>query len=156
MDHSLTLRPATPGDAAFLTLVTRRLGDFPVPAWRTAGEIAAADLRHMLPVLGHPAEDSLLLVAEQSPTEQVGCLFVTTEPDFFTGRPGAHIEVVAVMAEAEGRGVARRLMEAGEEWARQRGYDHVTLNVFLANARARSVYESLGYSAETVRYRKAL
>lgn len=156
MDPTVTLRPALPGDAPFLTAVTRRLGDFPVPAWRTAGEIAAADLRQMLPRLANPADDTLLLVAEQSPTEQLGCLFVTSEPDFFTGRPGAHIEVVAVTAEAEGRGVARRLLEAGEKWARERGYGHVTLNVFVANERARSVYEYLGYSAETVRYRKAL
>ena len=156
MDQTCSLRPATPGDIPFLTSVTRRLGDFPVPGWRTSAEIAAADLKQMLAVLEQPGDDTLLLVAERDPTRPVGCLFVTTEPDFFTGRPGAHIEVVAVSQEAEGRGVSRVLLEAGEAWARHRGYDHVTLNVFVANARARSVYEHLGYEAETLRYRKSL
>lgn len=156
MNPSITLRPAGPADAPFLSAVTRRLGDFPVPSWRTPEEIAAADLRHMIPALHQPAPDVLLLVAERNPSDPVGCLFVTTEDDFFTGRPAAHIEVVAVTPGVEGQGLARRLLEAGEEWARARGYDHVTLNVFVTNTRARAVYEHLGYQAETVRYRKSL
>ena len=110
----------------------------------------------MLAVFEQPGESTVLLIAERGPAEPLGCLFATTEPDFFTGRLGAHIEVVAVTAEAEGRGIARMLLAAGEDWARKRRYDHVTLNVFVANARARAVYESLGYSPETIRYRKAL
>lgn len=97
----------------------------------------------------------MMLVAE-SAGQAAGCLFVTTEEDFFTGRPGAHVEVVAITTEAEGQGLARQLLEAAENWARGRGYDHVTLNVFVANDRARAVYEHLGYHAETVRYRKTL
>jgi GNAT superfamily N-acetyltransferase len=156
MDQNTTLRPAGPDDAPFLVSVTRRLGDFPVPAWRTAAEIAAADLRQMIPALDQRAEDSLLLIAERSPAESLGCLFVTTEIDFFTGLPAAHIEVVAVTAAAEGRGIARMLLAAGEDWARKRGYGHVTLNVFVTNSRARAVYETLGYRPETIRYRKSL
>jgi ribosomal protein S18 acetylase RimI-like enzyme len=152
----IVLRAAVPGDAPFLTSVTERLGSFPVPPWRTAAEIAAADLRQMIPALHQSGDEWLMLVAERSPSEPLGCLFVTTEQDFFTGRPGAHIEVVAVVPQAEGQGLARRLLEEGEAWARSRGYDHVTLNVFVANTRARAVYEHLGYAAETVRYRKSL
>ena len=96
-----------------------------------------------------------MLVAEQA-GQPAGCLFVTSEPDFFTGRLGAHVEVVAIAAEAEGQGLARLLLEAAENWARGRGYDHMTLNVFVANTRARAVYEHLGYHAEIVRYHKAL
>lgn len=110
----------------------------------------------MLKALGRAEGDSLILVAESGPGNPLGCLFVTPETDFFTGAQGGHIEVVAVAAEAEGRGIARRLMEAGETWARERGFRFLTLNVFVANERARSVYEGLGYSQEIVRYRKAL
>lgn len=155
-NREIALRPAGPADAAFLISVTRRLADFPLPAWRTPGEIAAADLRQLLPALNATSDDSLVLVAETEAGEPLGCLFVTTESDFFTGLPGAHIEVIAVTAEAEGQGVGRQLMAAGESWARKRGSSFMTLNVFVANARARSVYERFGYSPETVRYRKAL
>ena len=47
-------------------------------------------------------------------------------------------------------------MRAGEEWARQRGYRKLTLNVFEGNRHARAVYEHLGYAAETLRYVKFL
>jgi GNAT superfamily N-acetyltransferase len=152
----VVLRPAQAGDTSFLASATRRLGEVPIPPWRTPEEVAAADLRQMLEALAHPREDAVILIAEQDRDHPVGCLFVTTEADFFTGEPGAHIEVVAVSAGAEGRGLAQLLMEAGEAWARSRGMTHATLNVFVGNARARSVYERLGYQAETLKYRKTL
>lgn len=152
----IVLRPAVPGDAEFLISVARRLGEVPIPSWRTPHEVAVADLDQMLAAVGRGDDDSLVLLAESNIGNPLGCLFVSPETDFFTGAPGGHVEVVAVAAEAEGRGVARRLMEAGEAWARERGYHFLTLNVFVANERARSVYEALGYSPETVRYRKSL
>jgi hypothetical protein len=39
-----------------------------------------------------------------------------------------------------------RLAEAGEAWARQRGYRVLALAVFAGNARARSFYGRLVYS----------
>jgi len=155
MNQPVLLRPATPADEAFLTLVTRRLGDVPIPSWRTAEEVAAADLRQMIPAVERADQGTVVLVAERAGTP-LGCLFVATEDDFFTGRPGAHVEVVAVAREAEGQGLARLLLDAAERWARGRGYDNMTLNVFVANQHARAVYEHLGYQAEIIRYRKTL
>ena len=153
----LTIRPARQDDEAFLVGLMPRLADFPLPAWRTAEEIAQAD-RHLLHdaltgVLSHSA----ILVAELSPGgERAGYVFATTKHDYFTRAAHAHVEIIAVEPAAEGRGVARALMDAIEQWARRRGYRLVTLNVFDRNARARALYDSLGYEIETVRYRKAL
>jgi GNAT superfamily N-acetyltransferase len=47
-------------------------------------------------------------------------------------------------------------MDAAEEWARSRGHDRITLNVFSSNARARAMYEHLKYEPETVHYLKEL
>ncbi len=47
-------------------------------------------------------------------------------------------------------------MDAAEEWARNRGYRRVTLNVFAQNDRARQMYERFGYEPETVHYLKEL
>jgi ribosomal protein S18 acetylase RimI-like enzyme len=47
---------------------------------------------------------------------------------------------------ARGRGLARPLVAAAVEWARQRRARTVTLRVAADNAVARGVYESLGFS----------
>jgi GNAT superfamily N-acetyltransferase len=150
------LRPASPGDEPFLLALTARLAAFPVPHWRTRGEIAAADHQILLEALHHPGPESLVLVAESPAGFPAGCIFVSTKRDYFTGRPHAHVEVLAVVEAAQGRGVARALMNAAEEWAKARGDDAITLNVFDRNAAARALYDRLGYEPETVHYRKGL
>jgi GNAT superfamily N-acetyltransferase len=151
-----TLRPASPEDEPFLLALTARLAAFPVPAWRTREEIAAADHAILLDALHHPGPQALILVAESPPGIPAGYVFVSTKQDYFTGRPHAHVEVLAVTEAAQGRGVARALMAAAEEWARARGDHAITLNVFDLNAAARGLYDRLGYQPETVHYRKGL
>jgi GNAT superfamily N-acetyltransferase len=150
------LRPASSGDERFLLALTARLAAFPVPAWRTREEIAAADHAILLEALHHPGPETLILVAESPAGIPAGYVFVSTKRDYFTGGRHAHVEVLAVTEAAEGRGVARALMTAAEEWARARGDDAITLNVFDRNAAARALYDRLGYQPETVHYRKGL
>src|SRR5512136_1178496 len=93
------IRPARQDDEAFLVALLPRLSDFPLPAWRTAGEIAQVD-RHLLHdaitgVLPHSA----ILVAELSPGgERLGYVFATTKHDYFTHAAHAHVEILAVEA----------------------------------------------------------
>lgn len=154
---SVAIRPARVDDEPFLLALMPRLADFPLPSWRTAGEIAAADRLLLLDALHGRIEHAAILVAELPPgVERAGYVFATTTHDYFTRAAHAHVEVIAVTPVAEHRGVARALMEAIEAWARMRGYGWVTLNVFERNARARALYEALAYEPETIRYRKAL
>jgi ribosomal protein S18 acetylase RimI-like enzyme len=153
----LSIRPARLDDEPFLVGLTPRLADFPLPPWRAAEEIAQADRRQLHDALRGELLHSAILVAELSPGgERAGYVFATTKHDYFTRAAHAHVEILAVEAEAEGRGVARALMNAIEQWSRRRGYTWVTLNVFDRNARARELYDDLGYEPETVHYRKAL
>lgn len=151
-----SVRPATIADEAFLLALTRRLADFAVPPWRTRAEIADADHGILREALHRPSEKTCILIAEAPPGQPVGCIFLTTRTDYFTGVLHGHIEVVAVTPEAAGRGIGRALLDAGERWARDRGYPQVTLNVFWQNEAARTVYDRLGYRPETIHYRKAL
>jgi GNAT superfamily N-acetyltransferase len=151
-----TLRPASLEDEPFLLALTARLAAFPVPTWRTRGEIAAADHAILLNALHHPGPETLILVAESPAGKPAGYVFVSTRQDYFTGMPHAHVEVLAVTEAAQGRGVARALMTAAEEWAMTRGDHAITLNVFDGNAAARALYDRLGYQPETVHYRKGL
>ena len=158
-DHPfpLTIRPARHDDEAFLVDLMPRLADFPLPAWRTAAEIAKADQQLLHDALSGALPHSAILVAEWHPGgERAGYVFATTKHDYFTRIAHAHVEILAVEATAERRGVAHALMGAIEEWARRRGYGWVALNVFDRNERARALYAALGYEAETIQYRKTL
>lgn len=151
----LTIRPARHDDEAFLLDLLPRLADFPLPAWRTAEEIARGDRMVLLDALHGRVEHAVILVAELSPGgERAGYVFATTKHDYFTRAAHAHVEVIAITPEAERQGVARALMGAIEQWAKRRGYRHVTLNVFDRNSRAKGLYDSLGYQAESIHFRK--
>jgi ribosomal protein S18 acetylase RimI-like enzyme len=153
----LTIRPACPDDETFLMGLTPRLADFALPPWRTADEIAQADRQNLRDALRGLLPDAAILVAEASPGgERTGYVFATTRHDHFTHAAHAHVEVLAVEANAQGRGVGPALMDAIEQWAKGRGHAWVTLNVFHGNTRARALYDRLGYEAETIHYRKTL
>jgi ribosomal protein S18 acetylase RimI-like enzyme len=59
--------------------------------------------------------------------------------------------------EAErGRGYGRAAMLAFEHEAARRGLNHVALNVFGGNERARKLYRSMGYAEQAVQMTKTL
>jgi ribosomal protein S18 acetylase RimI-like enzyme len=151
----ITIRPARPDDEPGVVRLAAELADFPVPPWRTPGEIARADLPILQAALRQTPDDQLFLVAE-SEEGMAGCIYVVTQRDYFTGEALAYIEVLAVAPEARGMGVARKLMDAAESWATGRGYRRIRLAVWSQNERARGLYEHLGYQAETMYYLKEL
>jgi GNAT superfamily N-acetyltransferase len=99
--------------------------------------------------------DSKVLIAEDDLGCRLGFIHVTEEQDYYAGACG-HIGDVVVAREARGRGVGAALLAAAEQWARTRGYRLLSLNVFIDNTEARSVYERAGYAPETIRHVKVL
>jgi ribosomal protein S18 acetylase RimI-like enzyme len=150
------VRSATRADEPFLVAISARLADFPVPHWRTAQQIAEADFTILREALAHPDPATLFLIVELPGLGPVGTVFATTRSDYFTGEAHAHVEMLALEPRAEGRGLARLLMDRAEQWSRSRGYRRITLNVFDTNTRAAELYRKLGYEAETVRLHKSL
>lgn len=150
-----TIRPARLTDEAFLFDLTSRLGEFDVPAWRTPAEIARADDEILRAALHEPSEHARILVAEDG-GERVGYVFVSTRVDYFTHERHAHVEVLAVAPGHDRQGIGRELLAAAEAWAAARGDRFITLTVWSQNARARAVYDHLGWAPETIRYRKPL
>jgi len=153
---TMRLRLAGPADLPFLLSLAPRLAEFGLPPWRTAAHIVEAERRTLIGALETPAPDGPVLLAEDADGAALGFAYLQTQTDYFTGRAHAHVAVLAVRAEAEGRGVGRALLDGAEEWARRRGDPVITLNVFAENTRARAVYERLGYGPETLRYVKPL
>ncbi|MDZ4863230.1 MAG: GNAT family N-acetyltransferase [Gemmatimonadota bacterium] len=151
----VTLRRAVSADEPALLRLATRLGDFPVPPWRTASEIATADHPILLASLRSPATDNALFVADDLGA-LLGFVFVVVRTDYFTHERYAYVEDLALAVKGEGRGLARRLMEEAEGWARSLGFRRIGLSVWFQNLRARGLYERLGYQPETMQYLKAL
>lgn len=150
------VRPARPSDRTFILGVTPRLAQgFELPSWRTAREIVEAESATLEEMLRSGAGRAALLVAEDGEGEPGGYVHVNVEIDYFD-RTFAHIGILAVSSEAEGRGAGRTLVEAAEAWARSEGLDLISLNVFANNARALSLYQRLGYAPDTLHYVKPL
>jgi ribosomal protein S18 acetylase RimI-like enzyme len=85
--------------------------------------------------------------------EIVGMVTVSERIDF-TGQREAYVGWLAVHAGMVRRGIATRLMGAAESWAAARGLACITLETGAANDPARSLYSSLGYEEEDIRFTK--
>jgi ribosomal protein S18 acetylase RimI-like enzyme len=75
---------------------------------------------------------------------------------FFTPEARAVVDSLGILPAWRRRGIGRQLMEAAEEWARQRGARRLMLSVWEFNDNALRLYNSLGYTAFTRRMWKAL
>jgi ribosomal protein S18 acetylase RimI-like enzyme len=151
----VVIRSATPADRFVLDALADRLADFDRPDWRSRAEIAEGDRRALYDALDHRRPGSELFIAELDGAA-VGCLLMWTLQDYFSQRLHAHISVIAVTREAEGKGVGRALMAHAEAWARARGHESITLSVFDGNTRAQVLYERTGYRTEMRRMIKRL
>jgi ribosomal protein S18 acetylase RimI-like enzyme len=71
---------------------------------------------------------------------------VMVQPVSVMGSPAWVVGTVCVLPDFRRRGIARRLVQAGLELARQKGARTIMLDVFSQNIPAYRLYESLGFS----------
>ena len=122
-----------------------------MPAHRSKAELVDGDRRALEQWFDQPKADEALYIAEID-GRPTGCAYLVTLVDYFNERPHAHLSVLAVSADAEGQGVGSALLDQSVAWARERGSDRLTLSALVTNARARALYERLGFSGEYIRY----
>ena len=89
----------------------------------------------------------------QSP---IGCLWVGNAIDQVSGDRHPHIFLLYVMPEYRHRGIGKALMNYIENWAKQRGYGQIGLQVFQANTPALDLYHQLGYQEQSLWMVKSL
>lgn len=91
--------------------------------------------------------DTLGWNADQLAEFRLGYEQVWSDPHDLTIAPTAPwiIECVAVIPEARGKGVAKKLLNALLDEGARRGYSHAGISVTLGNAPAERVYESIGF-----------
>jgi GNAT superfamily N-acetyltransferase len=161
-NEGLVIRTATAADRDFVLGMADRLVSFDVPAFRSKDELAEGD-RRALAAWFDRLQDDIAAEARSAEADEAlfvavvdgrpaGCAYLVTLVDYFNERPHAHLSVLAVTAEAEGRGVGSALLDRSQAWARERGSDRLTLSALVTNARARALYERRGFAGEYIRY----
>lgn len=156
-DSASILRRANADDSSFIRSLSERFARVGTPGWRDPAKMERFHQRsgeEVCAAIGDPA--SLVLVAQARDGTLLGFLYVIAGTDFFTNEPQGYIADVAVSAEAEGRGIGRKLMEQAEVWAREQGFRLLALDVFALNSHARAFYQRLGYVEETLKLVKEL
>lgn len=89
--------------------------------------------------------------------ELLGYVLITTKAkDDLTGERQAYILDIAVKPGHRARGIATRLLERAEEYAKDRGLRYIGLTVAPGNEPALKLYQKLGYIEEWKRLAKRL
>lgn len=154
MGAGIAIREAASDDGERILPLMPLLADFDVPASRNPDHLWQSDAA-MLRRWIDGEYDCLVHVAERD-GDLVGFTMVSLRPELLSQEPSAHLEAIAVTADARGSGVASALLGAAEQAAAGRGALTMTLHVFANNARARRFYEVAGYDGELLRYIKHL
>jgi GNAT superfamily N-acetyltransferase len=150
------IRVAELGDQDVILQLVPEVSERGRPSWRNPEHMVATDRQVITASLAGETPESQVLVAENGNGAVVGFIHLCQEQDYYQQGPCGHIADLVVAAGVRGKGVGRRLIAKGEDWARERGYSMLTLNVFIGNAEARELYSRAGFNAETVRYVKPL
>jgi GNAT superfamily N-acetyltransferase len=148
---TVTIRAAEAADRTFVLDLAERLVSFDVPHWRDKPELVEGDRRALAQWFDARKNDEALFIAELDGVP-AGCAFLVTLIDYFNERPHAHLSVLAVTADAEGKGAGSALLDRSIAWAKERKSDRLTLSALVTNARARALYERKGFAGEYIRY----
>lgn len=144
-------RPANSSDAPRIRELAVRLMDQSLPRWRDPAPLKEKLSEALAAYEGDLPQDHLLLVCEDERGWVAGFAHAGMDADFFSGEAQAHLYYLVTDPACEGKGVGRMLMNAVEEFARDRSATGILLYVFATNDRARSVYERYGFQEDMLK-----
>ena len=124
--------------------------------WHDGQDLIAFQHRYMRAAFARPKAETVTLIAEAPGGERLGYVHAEAATDSVTLEPCGYVTVLALTREAEGQGIADRLMAGVEDWARGMGFRLLGLDVFANNRRARAFYRRLGYQEDSLRLTKPL
>ncbi|AWV06728.1 GCN5 family acetyltransferase [Lysobacter maris] len=154
-DGTVRIRPATSADRDFILGFAESFSAFPLPAGRRRETVDAGVRADISRHLDERPQGSHFFVLEHDGTA-AGFIHLLLGTDFFGGAPTCHVSDLAVLPAHEGRGHARRMLDHAERFAREYACTRLTLSVFPGNARARRLYEAVGYADDLLRMSKPL
>ena len=80
--------------------------------------------------------------------EPVGCLWMGEAIDQRTGNKQAYVFLLYVAPQHRYRGLGTALMRHAQSWAKEQGYQQMSLQVFEDNEAAMKLYAKLGYRSQ--------
>ncbi|WP_374455427.1 N-acetyltransferase family protein [Nocardioides sp.] len=151
----MEVRAARPEDAPALGRVmvgawlSAHHGQMPEAAWQKrveewTPEVSAQGWARMLSSMA--AGDQLrtvLLVAEEEPSDPVGLVLATEDEGDVSGAT-AQVNALYVLPTDQGRGTGRLLLRTAAAELRRRGFSRLHVGVLTANLPARGFYEAMG------------
>jgi ribosomal protein S18 acetylase RimI-like enzyme len=138
------IRACTPEDAIAVCALLGGLG-YSVPAERAAENIGQ---------LGETGSDPIFLaVSEERVVGLVACHFCKM---LQYQKPVMRVTALVVERQARRLGIGKLLMAHAEERAAEAGCDFVELTSAMGRAEAHAFYRSLGYEANSLRFRKSV
>jgi len=150
------IRSASSDDGDAMLALMPRLSEFEIPTSRNPEHLWRDDAALLRKWISGDADDCLVHVAEGDNGAIVGLTLVRLRPEALSHEPSSHLEAIAVSKDAEGKGIAKALLEVAEEEAERHGAQTMTLHVISTNTRARRFYERSGYDGEMIRYIKPI
>ena len=154
MSHSIGA--ATADDLPAVEALLPRLAAFDVPNGRASEELWHGDRELLRAWARGERGDVDVAIARDGDDTVVGLVAVSERAELLSGEPSAHLEILAVDADAEGAGLGSALLAEAERLARARGLPSMSLHVFAANGRARALYARHGFDEELLRCFKRL
>ena len=137
MNDPISIRAATVADRPAWARMRYRLWDDADP-----GELESG-----LAELLASGDDFIAFVAEVEDGTLVGFAELAMR-SYVEGPcvPGPYLEGIWVDPGFRRRGVARALLETGEEWARRRGFDHLGSDALIDNAASHAWHRAAGFA----------
>lgn len=151
--HIRTFRES---DKPFIVGLAVRVMDFELMSWRDPHKMEEAQLRIAQESIENLSPGTEIFVAEDEQGELLGFLEVEPHYDKLNATEQGSIVAIAVSQKGEGQGVGKGLMAKAEEWAKEKGYRQLILQVFHNNQRALRFYKQLHYEVEVVKMVKEL
>jgi ribosomal protein S18 acetylase RimI-like enzyme len=148
------VRPYEPRDREAVLSLAERLQEGVAP-WRDAPAVRAAVTEWVRDAVDSDTSESRAVFVTEEDGEVVGFVTASTRRHF-AGELDVYVGELVVDRKAEGRGIGRMLMAAVEDWGREQGLAHISLDTGAANAHARAFYRALGYEEEDVKLTKPL
>jgi GNAT superfamily N-acetyltransferase len=109
------------------------------------GKPLSKEVRNRL-LAGLREQPTTLILMAYEQNEPVGIAVCFGGFSTFAARPLINIHDLAVLPDYRGRGIGRRLLEAVEQKAREKGCCKLTLEVQEKNRKAKAVYEAAGFT----------
>jgi ribosomal protein S18 acetylase RimI-like enzyme len=145
----IVIRPATAGDREFVVGLVPSLLEFGSPTWRDADGLRSGFGAILSQTLSSQDHRTTVLIAQRGDGTPLGFISLKVVENIEGGERG-HVADLAVAERARRMGVGTALLQAGEAWARERGFDLLSLDVWSTNEAAFAFYRRQGYSIDSL------